>query len=87
MGYLNGVVHVLRLKPHPHINDLTTEKRVFVECQVICRVLFSTLGKEILWRVPNIKHSVKYTRKRAFFVECFFDTQQRASLPSFFGTR
>jgi hypothetical protein len=42
----------------------TTRIRLFVECQMICRVIFRTLGKEALCRVPSKKPSVKNTRQK-----------------------
>jgi hypothetical protein len=48
-----------------------------------CRVpndlssVFLALGKEVLYRVPNKKHSVKTHSAKGFFDECFiFDTDK-----------
>jgi hypothetical protein len=46
--------------------------KYFAECQIFCRVLFRTLGKEALYRVPNKKLSLKE------------NTRQTSSLPSIF---
>jgi hypothetical protein len=65
----------------------TIEIWLFVECQIICREFFRTLGKQVLCRVPNKKHSVKKHSAKVFFAECFiFDTRQKVSLPSVFST-
>ena len=60
---------------------ITTEDRLFAECQVVCRVLF--FGHSAKTPLPSVFFTLG---KEALCRVFFFDTRQRASLQCFFLT-
>ena len=58
---------------------ITTEDRLFAECQVVCRVLF--FGHSAKTPLPSVFLTLG---KEASLPSVFFDTRQRISLPIVF---